>query len=41
MKTTDDTDDGYDECQTSDEYSDIDCNNVVRLTQQSSKEFKL
>ena len=29
MKTTDDTDDGYDECQTSDDSSDIDGNNVV------------
>ena len=29
VKSTDDTDDGYDECQTSDESSDIDSNNVV------------
>ena len=29
-KSIDDTDDGYDECQTSDESSDRDCNNVVR-----------
>ena len=29
MKSTDDTDDGYDECQTSDESSDIESNNVV------------
>ena len=41
IKTTDDTDDGYDECQTSDEYSDIDCNNVVRFIQQNPKEFKV
>ena len=31
MKSTDDTDDGYDECQTSDESSDIESNNVVSL----------
>lgn len=31
VKSIDDTDDGYDECQTSDESSDIDCNNVVRI----------
>ena len=29
VKGTDDTDDGYDECQTSDESSEIDSNNVV------------
>ena len=29
MKSTEDTDDGYDECQTSDESSDIESNNVV------------
>ena len=47
-KITDDTDDGYDECQTSDESSDMECNNVVRAhvnqstgydTKQSLNEF--
>ena len=37
-KSTEDTDDGYDECQSSDDSSEIDRNNVVKVYKHQSAE---
>ena len=37
-KSTEDTDDGYDECQSSDDSSDIDRNNVVGIYKHQNEE---